>query len=67
MQQHEHFSHGLLYSLSPKQIAQLHIGKIVNSPSEVGELHVRKSFIDYLVILFKKPFKMSIKGESATD
>lgn len=60
MLRHHHFSHTLLYSMSPEHLAQMHVGEIMNNPSEFRESDVRKSFTDYLVAFFKKPFKVSL-------
>jgi hypothetical protein len=61
MLQHEHFSHGLLYSLSPEHIAQMHLGDVtnknMNNPSELQAAGVRKSFTEHLVAFLKKTLK----------
>jgi hypothetical protein len=61
MLQHEHFSHGLLYSLSPEHFAQMHLGdntnKNMNNQSELQATDVRKSFKKHMVAFLKKMLK----------
>jgi hypothetical protein len=60
MPQKNHFSHGLLYSVSPQYLARLHIGEGTNNPSELRASGVHMSFKEYWAAFVKKTLRKPV-------